>query len=176
MTFPLLFSSPTPVLVLAGCAAVALLALRSIPALRTSYGCVLQDVGRGSYGEFSFIAGVASAFVLAHGSALPYVVPVAVLTFADSLAALVGIRFGALRFKVPGGTKSLEGCVTFFSAAVACIGIPLGLAHYQDALPVAILTGAALMLVEALSWAGLDNFAIPVICGVLLRALAVGAT
>lgn len=174
LTFPWVFSNNAPVLVIAGCAAVGLLLLRLVPTARTAFGCVLHGVERKSYGEFAFVAGVASTFVLAHGNALAYVVPVAILTFADALAALIGARYGELRFPSVGGTKSFEGSATFFVVAVACVAVPMVIAGSPGVILIALVTGAALMLVEALSWSGIDNFAIPVFGGLLLRALGAG--
>jgi phytol kinase len=175
LTFPWLFSSAVPVLVLAFFAAAALFALRANPRLRTLFGCVLHGVERRSYGEFAFVLGVAAAFVLAQGDALSYVVPVAVLTFADSLASIVGTRIGRHRFRTPDGTKSFEGSLAFLVVAVACVAVPLFAAGRPNALPVALATAVALMLVEASVWAGLDNLAIPIVGGLLVRALASAA-
>lgn len=172
MSFPWLFDGPLPVLVLAAIAMAGLLAVRAIPSLQANFGCVLHGVARRSYGEFAFIGGVATAFWLAHGDAFSYVIPVAVLTFADSLAAIVGTRFGAHRFATPDGTKSLEGSAAFLVAATACVAVPLALAGRPGALLVALVTAGALMLIEASAWAGLDNFAIPLVGGMLVRALA----
>jgi phytol kinase len=175
LSFPWLFSSPVPVLALAGIALASLVAVRTVPRVRAELGCVLHGVGRRSYGEFAFIAGVATAFVLARGDALSYVVPVAVLTFADSFAAIVGTRFGRHRFETPDGSKSFEGSLAFLGAAVVCVAVPLIALHRPDAPAIALTTGVALMLVEASAWAGFDNLAIPVVGGLLVRALASAA-
>lgn len=173
LTFPWLFPSVMPVLVLAAVAAAALWAIRQVPGLNAQFGCALHDVSRDSYGEFAFIAGVSSAFVLAHGNALQYVIPVAVLTFADAIAALIGTRFGTLRFGIFGG-KTMEGSAAFFIMAIACVAMPLALSNMPVAIAATLSISAALMLVEALSRAGFDNFAIPVLGVMLLRAFGIG--
>ena len=175
LAFPWLFSSALPVLALAVIATASLIALRMVPSLRANYGCVLCGVDRSSLGEFTFIAGIACTFVLAHGNAMAYVLPVAVLTFADSLAALVGERFGTRRFNSPAGPKTLEGSAAFFIVAVVCVAVPLTVLHDHDAIFTAFVTGGALMLIEASSLRGFDNFTIPVLGEVVLRTLAVGA-
>jgi phytol kinase len=174
LTFPVMFASAGPVVVLGAMAATTLFAVRTIPALRARLGCVLHDVPRRSYGEFAFVGGVAAAFVLAHGAPLPYDVAVAVLTFADTAAALVGERFGARRFRTPGGAKSLEGSCAFLATAFACVAIGLRVAGAADPLPPAIAIAALLTALEATAWAGLDNFTIPVAGGALVRALTGG--
>jgi phytol kinase len=174
LTFPWLFTQTRPVLVLAAIAAGALLAVRAIPFARARFGCVLLEVKRRSYGEFAFVAGVAAAFFLAHGDPMSYVIPVAVLTFADTLAAVVGTRFGTHRFATLDGTKSLEGSLAFLATAVACVAIPLAVAGRAQAAPIACVSALALTLVEASAWAGLDNVAIPLLGGILVRALCGG--
>jgi phytol kinase len=174
MSFPWLFGSPLPVAILAAIAATGLFGVRAVPWLRARLGCVLSGVERRSYGEFAFIAGIAAAFALAHGDALSYVIPVAVLTFADTVAALVGMRFGTHRFATPDGTKSLEGSFAFLATAFACVAAPLGIAGRPDALLVASIAALALTVAEAAAWAGLDNFAIPLLGGAIVRAFASG--
>ena len=51
LPFPWLFSAPWPVWILAGMAAVALAALRTVPVLRRELGGVLHGVQRASFGE-----------------------------------------------------------------------------------------------------------------------------
>jgi phytol kinase len=179
LTFPWLFHDARPVLGLAALAVAALAAVRLLEPLRVRFGCALHGVARRSYGEFAFVAGVVAAFLLAHGDALAFDVPVAVLTFADSIAALVGTRFGFHRFHTFEGTKSLEGSAAFFLVAVICIAGPLLLTGNPAALPIALGASAILTLVEASGYAGLDNLLIPVAGALLVRAaggaLAVGA-
>jgi phytol kinase len=174
LAFPWLFASPLPVLALAVIATAALVALRTVPSLRANFGCVLCDVDRRSLGEFMFIAGIACTFVLAHGNALAYVLPVAVLTFADSLAALIGKRFGTRRFNSLAGPKTIEGSAAFFIVAVVCVAIPLTVLNGHDVILTAFVTGGSLMLIEVLSMPGFDNFAIPVFGEVVLRTLGAG--
>jgi phytol kinase len=170
LMFPWLFSSNAPVLCLAGTALTALIAVRTVPYLRGLFGCVLHGIERRTYGEFAFILGVVTAFVLARGDTFSYVIPVAILTFADSLAAIVGTRFGRHRFETPGGSKSVEGSLAFLAIAVACVAVPL-LPVRADALTIGLTAGVGLMLVEAAGWAGLDNLTIPIVGGLLIRAL-----
>jgi phytol kinase len=170
LTFPWLFHDTAPVLGLAAAAIAALAAVRSLQPLRARFGCALHGVARRSYGEFAFVAGIVAAFVLAHGDALAYTVPVAVLTFADSIAALVGTRFGFHRFRTFEGTKSLEGSTAFFFAALLCIAGPLLLAGNAAALPIALGVSIILTLIEASAYAGLDNLLIPVAGALLVRS------
>lgn len=171
---PWLFTSAAPVLCLAAIATVALLAVRIVPVLRAGIGRSLHGVTRTSYGEFAFVFGIAATFVLAHGDVLSYVIPVAVLTYADAVAALIGTRFGLHRFRTVEGTKSLEGSAAFFIVSLMCVALPLVLTGQPNALLIAATVSAILMMVEASSWSGLDNAMIPLAGGLLVRSLATG--
>ena len=174
-TFPWVFPNPAPVFVLAVIATAAMIAIRLVPSLRVRHGCALNDVKRHSYGEFAFIAGVACSFALAHGNAVEYLIPVSVLTFADSLAAVIGQQFGKLPFAIPGGTKTIEGSTAFFAVAFVCAALSLLAVHAPYALSTALLAASALTLVEAFSWNGFDNLAVPIVGVLLLRLLAGGS-
>ena len=50
-------------------------------------------------GEFYFPVAVAVVFVLARGDTLLYLIPVLTLTVADSVGALIGVRYGFARYQ-----------------------------------------------------------------------------
>lgn len=165
LTFPWLFKADWPVWVLAALAVIALGAVRLVSALRDRFGAVLGGVDRASWGELYFPIGVAIVFVLAGGEARFFCVPVAVLTFADTAGALVGQRRGRNRYEAVESTKSVEGSVAVLVVTWACVTV--GLAVFTDlSWPHLWLTGLGLglfaMLVEAVSWRGLDNLLLPI--------------
>ena len=163
LSFPWLFAGPGPVWVLAGLAVAGLGALRIVPRWRRDLGGVLHDVGRASWGEVYFPLGVAAVFTLARGDALRFVVPVALLTFADAAGALVGQRWGRRKFATLEGTKSMEGSLAVGATGLVCVVVPL-LAAGQAWRP-ALLTGAVIglfaLMLEAVAWRGLDNVFLP---------------
>jgi len=165
LTFPWLFDSPWPVGILAAIATLSLVAIRRLRLLRETIGGVLHDVGRESSGEIYFPIGVFAVFYLAEGNAVLYCVPILLLTVADALAALIGVRYGKSAFSTyTGGTKSLEGCVAFFMAAFLCTHVTLLLATpvgRVESLLIGLNIGLLIMLVELVSWRGLDNLFIP---------------
>jgi len=163
LAFPWLFAGAWPVWILAGLAGTALTALRLVPMLRRELGGVLHDVQRASLGEVYFPFGVAAVFTLAHGHVLRFVVPVALLTFADAAGALVGQRWGRLKYRTLEGQKSVEG-----SAAVGVVGFlcstgPLLLARHDPraAVLIGMVMGLFALILEAISWRGLDNALLP---------------
>jgi len=163
LTFPWVFNAVWPVWVLAGGAAVALGALRAVPLLRREVGGVLHDVNRTSGGEIYFPLGVALVFTLAGGDALRFVVPVALLTFADAAGALVGKRWGRVKYATLEGGKSVEGSLAVGAVGFLCVTGPLLMTGYEWR--AAMLIGAAIglfgLILEAISWRGLDNVFLP---------------
>jgi phytol kinase len=163
LTFPWVFREIWPVWVLAVMAGVALTALRSVPLLRREIGGVLHDVNRASMGEIYFPLGVALVFTLSRGEPLLFVIPVALLTFADAAGALVGTRWGRHRFATLEGEKSVEGSLAVGITGFLCSAGPLLLAHHDWR--ASIVIGAAIglfsLILEAISWHGLDNIFLP---------------
>jgi len=165
LTFPWLFDSPWPVVSLAVMAAGGMLAVRRFAALRSGVGSVVHGVERESGGEIYFPLAVAAVFYLSRGDPVLYTIPVLLLTLADALAALIGVRYGQLKFATfEGARKSLEGAVAFFLTAFLCTHVTLLLATEVgrvETLLIGIETGFLVMLVELVAWKGLDNLFIP---------------
>jgi phytol kinase len=171
LAFPFLFDSLLPVIGLAVAVGIGLAAQRAIPVLRRRVGYIVLDIDRASYGEIAFLVGVTLLFCLSLGNPILYEAPVAVLTVADPLATVVGRRFGAHRFVVFGGTKSLEGSAAFFAAACLCIITVLPLAYHPTRIGTVVAIALALTVVEIASPRGLDNLTIPLVGGSMLAAL-----
>ena len=164
LSFPWLFATVWPVWVICGVGALILLALRRVPILRRRLGRTLHDVKRTSSGELLFTLAIVLLFALAHETPVAYVVPLAILTFADTAAALVGAYWGRHCFAIPDGRKSWEGVAAFAGMAVA-VTLPLlawltALA-WPQLLAVALIVGILTTLVEALAWHGQDNLLVP---------------
>jgi len=164
LTLPWVFAAAWPVWLLAGLAIAELAAVRLLPALRDRLGQVLGGVGRASLGELYFPLGVAVVFTLARGRPAFYWVPVGILAFADAAGALVGQKWGRNRYEAVENTKSVEGSTAVL--LVTWLWTTSGLMAFT-ALPwlPAWLTGLGLglfaLLVEAVSWRGLDNLLLP---------------
>ncbi|MBB6099516.1 phytol kinase [Deinobacterium chartae] len=163
LSFPLLFHDPQPVWWICGVAIAFMLALKYVSPLRALLGGVLDSVDRFSLGDVYFLAGVAVLFTVS-GGGLTFTIPMLVLTFADALAALIGVGYGRLRYPAADGVKSLEGSVAFLTVAFVSAHVPLllsGATGRAESLVIALLIGILVMLLEAISWQGLDNLFIP---------------
>lgn len=105
------------------------------------------------------------------------------MTWGDSMAAIIGKRFGQHRYHVAGGTRSWEGSAAMFIAAVISMFLTLVLVPGSALGPltpplatgvtvVAALTGAlAAAIAEAFSPAGTDNLSVPLLAGVVVFAV-----
>ncbi len=165
LTFPWIFHEAWPVIVLAVFAIGGLAAVRFVPLLRQGVGGVLGGVERQSLGEFYFPAAVATVFVLSAGDALLYGISVLTLTVADTVGALIGVRYGFKQYRTDEGLKSAEGSVAFFTAAFLSVHVPLLLfseTGRTECLLIGLTAGFVVMLLEAIAWRGQDNLIIPI--------------
>lgn len=164
LSFPWVFAERWPVIVLGVLATGAMIALRTLGPLRRGVGNVLHAVNRESLGEVAFPVSIAIVWWFSFGDWLLFVVPVLLLTLADTTAAIVGLRHGHRPYSTAETPKTVEGSVAFFLVAFASVLVPLlvgseiGLAK---ATVIAILVGLLVTLFEAVAWRGLDNLFIP---------------
>lgn len=90
LSFPWLFDTALPVLIMGSLAIATLLALRYYRPLASRFGQVLGGVKRRSWGEIYFPISVMLLFALAPQQPLLFCVPILILTIADAIAALIG--------------------------------------------------------------------------------------
>lgn len=169
LTFPFLFAQAWEV-ALTCALAIGVFALAR-GRLRATLGAGLHAVARRSYGEVYFAVAVAFLFVLRSGSSvasslgdLLYLLPIAILTVSDAAAALIGVRFGHVRFKVADGTKTCEGVAAFILSAWLLADLGLTAFTELSAIDVMMVSAVVALVsasIEALSGRGLDNLLIP---------------
>jgi phytol kinase len=173
LSFPWLFHATWPVVVVCGIAIATLLALRLLPVLRAQVGGVVHGIDRASLGDLYFPVSVVGLWILADRDWVLYTLPILTLTLADATAALIGIRYGRVRYDGAEGKKSLEGSVAFCIVAYFAIQGPLLLftrTGRAESMLIAATFGVLVMLLEAVAWRGLDNVFIPFGGFLLLRA------
>ena len=174
LTYPWLFQTIAPPLLIAILTLAVLLSLRFLPSARTRLGGVVHGVKRASEGDLWFPVSVVAVFWLASGNAVLYVIPILTLTLADAFAALVGSRYGHMRYDtLEGDQKSAEGSIAFFLIAFFAAHVPLLMytpVGRTESLLIGLTFGFLVMLLEAVAWRGLDNLFIPVGGFFLLRS------
>ena len=127
LTLPWGVDSVPAVLALSGFAALMLAGVKCLPSWNRRLGGVIDGVGRGHRGGFYFAGAVGLVFAAAGGDRLRFCLPVAVLTFADAAAALVGRRWGRHRFPAGGAARRWRARPTFFVVAlVVHARVPVG--------------------------------------------------
>ena len=178
LSFPWLFAQPLPVWVLCAGSIAMLAAMRWWRPLRPSLGGVMGRVERDGGGEFYFAFSVALVFWLSCRFASPsrvnlfFAVPMLILTLADAVGALVGVRYGQARYVAGDGYKSVEGSLAFFLVAFFSAHVPLLLwtsTGRAESLLIGLLLGLLVMLLEAVCGYGTDNFFVPLASFVALR-------
>jgi phytol kinase len=134
--------------------------------------CV-HSVGRRTRGAEYYPFAIAIVFFLAARTPWLYTASILVLAVADGCAALVGIRWGRMRYEVEDETKSVEGSLAFLAVAFAAIAVPMSWGTAFT--PAAVVAAAALVallvtLVEAVSLDGGDNLLVPLTTTLVLIA------
>jgi len=172
LSFPWLFNERWPVLVIAAIALIAFIVIRKIKALKKSLGHSLHGVERKSFGEIGFVLSVALVFWFSFGNPILYVISILVLTFADTVSAFIGIRYGT-RNMASGieDKKSFEGSFAFFSMAfiisLTCLLLFTNVGR-TELLLISLTIGILVAIIEAISILGSDNLFIPVITFLVL--------
>lgn len=177
LSFPWLFDTPWPVVLVAGSSALAFLAMRMRFVFFRRLARSMQGIKRVSVGEYCFVAVTCIVFVLAGNDPLLYCIPMLLLTLADSAAALVGTTWGRHRYMTLGEYKTLEGSAAFFVVAFACIAVPLAWftpASNPESMAVAALIALAVTVLEAAVGGGFDNLFVPL--GAFAAIKATGLT
>lgn len=175
VALPWLFDCVWPLAVLAGVGAAALVAVNLGRRLAARSGGLMTGVERADeiyIGPVYFPLAVLVLFWLARSDVLLYLVPILVLTFADAAAALVGVRYGKLKYEATDGRKSVEGSTAFFLVAFFSAHVPLLLASdlgRAQTLLIGVMFGLLLTMVEAVAWSGLDNLFLPLVGYLLLK-------
>ncbi|MDR0315103.1 MAG: hypothetical protein LBH71_04045 [Oscillospiraceae bacterium] len=172
LSFPYIFDNKQSVVMLGIASSVIMLSLRFNKVLRENVGASLFGINRKSLGELYYIISIMIVFIL-HKSVVEYLIPILVLTFADSVAALVGIRYG--KNNLAGeqeDKKSSEGSIMFFITAFTCVLVPLQLMTEigrSEVLVISFLIGLLAAMVEVVSRNGNDNLLLPLLVYSFLR-------
>lgn len=170
LTFPFLLQDKMAVWLACSLAIFMLLLQKYFKPLK-SLGSVLNSVERVSLGDIYFLISIGLIYHLTP-EPIYFIIPILVLTLADALAALIGVRYGQTKYFVSQDQKSLEGSAAFFMVAFLSTHIPLllsGITGRLESILIAVLVGLVVMVIEAISWEGLDNLFIPYGTLVVLR-------
>lgn len=159
LSFPYVFSSHWVVLGLAAGFSAVMLVTRQMGMLRSIHG-----IPRKSLGAFYMPLAVYVLFLVGRDEPVLYFVSVLVMTVSDTLAALLGGRYGSIRYDVEGQVKTLEGSVVFFFVTFLCVHLSLLFMTPAERLASVLIALVIALLItgfEAISFTGSDNLFIP---------------
>lgn len=157
--FPWVFGSHWTLLVL-GTSLIALFTL----ARRLGWLGAVLAVSRESSGERWFPVGVYLLFLVAHEQPVFYLIALSALVVSDTLAALLGKRYGMHQFAAGEGRKSLEGSAAFLIATFLGVHIPILLLTNigrVESLLIALQLALIATCLELIAERGSDNVIIP---------------
>ncbi len=157
--FPFIFEYKISVWILATLSIALFYIIRHYKKVKDSLGDAMYRIERVSYGEIYYTLGVALSFTLAPSNQA-YIVSIFILTFSDSLASLIGIKYGKYIISIKGNSKSLAGSFTFFISTFLISFIATQ--SFLFSLSLSFL----LTFVETLSIRGIDNLLIPLISSI----------
>ncbi|HOJ62929.1 MAG TPA: hypothetical protein PLE45_00780 [Spirochaetota bacterium] len=123
----------------------------------------VHNVDRDTLGQFFFPFAILLTFILASNKSY-YIISILILTFSDSLAALIGKRYGSISINVRGSIKSLEGAIVFiFVTFISSIVSLLLLTDIDriDCILIALTVSVVVCGAELVSFYGEDNIIIP---------------
>ncbi len=158
-TFPWIIGSHWTLLLL-GSALIGLFTL----ARRLGWMGAVLDVERDSAGERWFLVGVYLLFLAAHAQPVFYLVALSALVVSDTLAALMGRRYGMHSFATGEGRKSLEGSAAFLLTTFLGVHVPLLLLTEigrLDSLLIALQLALIATCLELIAERGSDNVIVP---------------
>ena len=101
------------------------------------------------------------------------------MVYGDGFAALIGQKFGKVKYTIFGGTKSLEGSLTMFvittvmSVFVWMVFTSIGCTMPEFNIVNIIMISAVATLCEAFSYGGIDNLTVPAVTSILYYLVAV---
>jgi dolichol kinase len=104
---------------------------------------------------------------------------IVLMVYGDGFAALIGQKFGKVKYTVFGGKKSLEGSLTMFvittvmSVFVWMVFASIGCTMPEFNIVYIIMISAVATLCEAFSYGGIDNLTVPAVTSILYYLVAV---
>ena len=172
LVLPFWFDHPEPVWLLGMMIITGLVVLRAGFKGTEQFSNVLFGVQRQSCGDILFVLSICMVFTFSGGDFILYLIPILILSVADSAAAIAGIYFGRHVYTISGSTKTLEGSTVYFLVAFSCgllfLWGPGDLDRFSI-LTVSLFLAWVTTLLEAVSGRGWDNL-FPPLAAVLMLA------
>ena len=150
----------------------ALISIRLIKNRISGFRKVLETKNRKTFGDIYFIISILGLWIVSSEDKIMYSLPLIILMFSDAFAALIGEFYSKYKFDTGFGTKSVEGSVTFFlTTYFICINFFLFFSNIKsiNIVLVSLLLSILAMILEMISWNGLDNIFVPLFVYLFLK-------
>lgn len=135
----------------------------------------IHSVSRRTIGEVLYPAGILLAVLfLWQKSIVAFQFGVLILTIGDTVAEIIGRKFGKHSYQALGGSKTVEGSMAFFIVSIVistCILLLKTDLNLLQILFASFIIGVLLTFVEGMLGLGLDNLFLPSVSGLLLYYL-----
>lgn len=172
LTLPFIFEKKSSVIILGAVFLVLLISIRIVKHNVIGFKKVLETKNRKTFGDIYFIISIMGLWLVSSDDKVMYALPLIILMFSDAFAALIGEFYSKYKFNTGFGVKSIEGSVTFFlTTYFICINFFLFFSDIEsiNIVLVSLLLSILTMILEIISWNGLDNLFVPFFVYLFLR-------
>lgn len=164
LILPFLFKRKISVIVLGIIFLILLIGIRIIKNKIMGLKQVIETKNRKTLGDIYFIISILGLWIVSGDNKVTYALPLVILMFSDAFAALIGEFYSKFKFDTGFGTKSVEGSVVFFlTTYFVCINFFLIFSDLKNIniVLLSLLLSILTMILEVISWNGLDNLFVP---------------
>ena len=172
LALPFIFEKKSSVIILGTIFLALLISIRIVKHKITGFKKVLETKNRKTFGDIYFIISILGLWLVSSDNKVTYALPLIILMFSDAFAALIGEFYSKYKFNTGFGTKSIEGSATFFlTTYFVCINFFLLFSDISslNIVLVSLLLSILTMILEVISWNGLDNLFVPFFVYLFLR-------
>ena len=172
LALPFIFEEKSSVIILGAIFLMLLISIRIVKHKITGFKKVLETKNRKTFGDIYFIMSILGLWIVSSEDKVMYSLPLIILMFSDAFAALIGEFYSKYKFNTGFGTKSIEGSITFFlTTYFVCINFFLLFSDINsiNIVLVSLLLSILTMILEVISWNGLDNLFVPFFVYLFLR-------
>ena len=172
LALPFIFEEKSSVIILGAVFLMLLISIRIVKHKITGFKKVLETKNRKTFGDIYFIISILGLWIVSSEDKVMYALPLIILMFSDAFAALIGEFYSKYKFNTGFGTKSIEGSITFFlTTYFVCINFFLLFSDINsiNIVLVSLLLSILTMILEIISWNGLDNLFVPLFVYLFLR-------
>ena len=172
LALPFIFEEKSSVIILGAVFLMLLISIRIVKYKITGFKKVLETKNRKTFGDIYFIISILGLWIVSSEDKVMYALPLIILMLSDAFAALIGEFYSKYKFNTGFGTKSIEGSITFFlTTYFVCINFFLLFSNINsiNIVLVSLLLSILTMILEVISWNGLDNLFVPLFVYLFLR-------